>query len=202
MACHNPDFGVVFSDGCESRPLADGTRERVEGRVARKFVVLRPRPKMILAGTSSLTKWFDFAIYEAVRRFVEMHSQATFDDVRGAISSTVQEAFRGFNLPADPRLNLNLLGFDSEQQRVRCTLLAFRDCDCEESEHEAGASVSGFVEPEEGFARELLDRMCGEQTLEAACVAMQRLAVKISASRPEAVGPPYFFDVVTMEERA
>src|SRR6266566_1499691 len=95
---HNRDFGIVCSDGRASVLLPDGHRAAVPEENARKFIILRTNPGLVLAGSSSVSKWLDFSVCEAARRYVEDFPEATFDDVAMIIVPTIYEAQDAFHI--------------------------------------------------------------------------------------------------------
>jgi hypothetical protein len=105
---HTKDFGIVCSDGRVSLRLPDGRFRAVLNETVRKFIVLRASPALVLAGSSSISKWLDFSVCDAMRRFIENFPEASFDQVAGTIGPTVYEArsafriFSGAPRPAEP----------------------------------------------------------------------------------------------------
>jgi hypothetical protein len=112
LTYHNPTFGIVCSDGRVSRRKPDGSHEAVEGESARKFVVLRPG--LVLAGSSSVHKWLDYAIFDCVRRYVESVPDASFDAVAGFVALAVPNAEAAFGLSGGRGSR------SSESARLRC----------------------------------------------------------------------------------
>src|SRR5260370_24114316 len=98
LTYHNQRFGIVCSDGRVSMTLADGRRVAVPQETVRKFVVLRADPGLVLAGSSSISRFLDFSIYEAMRRRIEVFPEATFDQVGATIGPTVYEARTEFGI--------------------------------------------------------------------------------------------------------
>ncbi len=88
--------------------LPSGKRAAVHRESVRKFIVLRTSPGLVLAGSSSIAKWLDFSVCDAVRRYVEDFPAASFDQVARIIGPTVSEArtafrvFSGTPRPTEP----------------------------------------------------------------------------------------------------
>jgi hypothetical protein len=223
---YTKDFGIVCSDGRVSVTLPDGRHAAVPHKIVRrKFIILRADPGLVLAGSSSISKFLDFSIYEAVRRYVEDFPEASFDQVSGIIGPTVYEARAEFGISdarpskvrrfladkffrgpwASPKFLdstdgnfLNLLGYDRAQMRVRNRTFSCTDR-CQESEQDSGVTISGFVDPERAFefAGELLELIGRQPTPKVIMEAMLSIAADISALLPETIGPPYTFHIVT-----
>jgi hypothetical protein len=105
---HCQHWGIVCSDGRVSLELPSGKRAAVPRESLRKFIVLRASPGLVLAGSSSIGKWLDFSVCDAVRRYVEDFPAASFDQVARIIGPTVFEArtafrvFTGSPRPTEP----------------------------------------------------------------------------------------------------
>jgi hypothetical protein len=210
LTYHCKDFGIVCSDGKVSEPLPGG-HYATRKEIARKFRVLRTRPGLVLAGTSSIAAWLDFAVYDAAARHVEDFSEASFDDVSRIIAPTVLEARAAFHIVRSltapsviPKFFrstdgnfLNLLGYDRKQGRVRNRTFACMDrcCECEQ---DSGVTISGFLEPDEAWAQagKLLELIGSERTPKVIQGTMLSLAAEISALLPETIGPPYSCHIV------
>ncbi len=199
LAFHNPDFGVVCTDGRVSQRHPDGSHTAVPGEVGRKSVALKP--DLIFAGSSSWSKELDYYIFGRVQELVQAYPALSFAEIASAIPTVVASAYARFPIPPETKINLILLGYDASEERVRNMALAFTDGACERSEYDSGAVASGFVEPEEGIGRKILDGMGDERTINAAHTAMAALAAQLAESRPNVIGPPYFFHVVERNEK-
>jgi hypothetical protein len=177
---HNKDFGVVCSDGRVSVRLRDGRPRALQQETAKKFIVLRRSPDVILCGTSSHSKLLDFSVHAAVRRYVTVNPEASFDQVASVIAPTFHETLdalgivNGAHRPpggklgekiyrflvgrfpekffdSSDRLNLNLLGYDPGRMRVRNRVFSCTCSSCDEWEHESGVTISGFLDSDEGI---------------------------------------------------
>src|SRR5882724_3147994 len=213
---HNREFGIVCSDGRVSKSLRNGfwykllgprmvrpRRVAIEGETARKFAVLSSSPGLVLAGGSSFSRLLDWAVFEGVRHQYENLPEASFDGVAAMVESAMNEAWGAFSIPSSELMNLSLLGYDSVQMRVRCRTFGRKGRHREVSESEAAASVGGAVEGKgEIFGNQLVDLMGDVHSAETARKAMLTLAADLSASRPEVIGPPYSFAIVTQREIA
>jgi hypothetical protein len=204
--------------------LPDGRMATVAGEKVRKFVILRGEPALVLAGTSSLSKWLDFSIYDSIRRYVEDFPESSFDEAARIVGPTCYEARAAFRLFSGARRPmqaaswagkmrrffarskffdgtdgnfLNLLGFDRGQMRVRNRTFSCTDR-CVEHEQEYGATISGDLDSEEAwiFAGKLLE-LVGSGHPQAVVEALLSIAAEIAASHPETIGPPYYFRMVT-----
>ncbi len=217
MLYHSRRFGVVGCDGRIStkrykpwsrlKPWERPHLVALPERIARKFVILRPSPGLVLAGTGSYSAYCDYAVYETVRQHVDVFPNATFDQIAEIIPRTVREASAALQAPRDSHMNLSLMGFDQIQGRVRlraftCTPRSHHETD----ECEAGATVTGSLKAEAGeaelFGNRLFELIDGEYSPESVQRAMLSLGAEISASRPEVIGPPYSFAIVTQREIA
>ena len=198
LAYHNPDFGVVCTDGRVSQRQPDGSHTAVPDEVGIKFAVLRHN--LILAGSSSWCGALDLWISGRMREIVEAYPTMSFAEIASALPVVVASARRLFPIPPGTVINLILMGYDPTKERVRNISFAFTDGACEQCERNSGAVASGFVEPEEEIGRKILDGMGEERTIEAARASMGALAQKIAESRPNVIGAPYFFHVVSPDE--
>ncbi|PYT48484.1 MAG: hypothetical protein DMG44_14425 [Acidobacteria bacterium] len=224
---HSKDFGIVCSDGRVSVRHPDGHYAARPKETARKFKVLRASPGLVLAGSSSVSKFLDFSVYDAVRRYVEKFPEASFDQVAGIIVPTVHAAALSYAkevgksagkayrflvskflrarsarpklFDSTDRVNLNLLGYDRERRRVRNRIFCCTDRSSDEWEHDSGVAIIGDVDSEEGIAAgdKLLELIGRDRTPQAVAKAMLSLAAEISASHPETIGPPYSFHLIT-----
>jgi hypothetical protein len=223
---HNKDFGVICSDGRVSQLLPDGRRAAKPKETAIKFVVLRASPGLVLAGSSTVSQWLDLTVYRDVHRYVEKFPEASLDQVAGIIAPTVHTAALSYakevgklrrkifrllvvilRAPfASPkifgtgdRVNLNLLGYDRAKMRVRNRVFSCTAHSPEQWERDDGVTISGDVSTEEGdfFGDKLLELIGNEYTPKSVAEAMLSIAAEISALRPETIGPPYSFVVVT-----
>src|SRR6267378_5858258 len=95
---HNGEFGIVCSDSRVSMLLPDGRHAAMPGETARKFIILREAPGLVLVGTSSISRWLDFSVYGALRNYVEYFPEASFDQVAGIVGPTVYEARAEFGV--------------------------------------------------------------------------------------------------------
>ena len=100
---HNGEFGIVCSDSRVSMLLADGRHAAMPGETARKFIILREAPGLVLVGTSSISRWLDFSVYGALRNYVEYFPEASFDQVAGIVGPTVDEARAEFGVLSGAR---------------------------------------------------------------------------------------------------
>ncbi len=198
LAYHNKDFGVVYTDGRVSQRQPDGSCVAVPGEVGRKSVALKP--DLILAGSSSWSWQLDYYIFGRVQELVQAYPALSFTEIASAIPAFVASADVCFPIPPKTKINLILLGYDAVEGRVRNRAFAFTDSACEQSEYDSGAVASGFIEPEEKIGRKILDGMGYERTVDAAREAMGVLAQQLAESRPNVIGPPYFFHVVERRE--
>ncbi len=208
---HEKEFGIVCSDGRVSERMPSG-RYAVRKETARKFEVLRARPGLVLAGTSSISSWLDFAVYDAVRRYAEDFPEATFDQVARIIGPAVYEARAAFRVvrclsapSAIPKFfrstdgsSLNLLGYDRERMRVRNRVFSCT-AHYDEWERENGVTIIGDVDADEGweFAGKFLELVGRDHRPKVIVESMLSIAAEISASHPETIGAPYFFHLVT-----
>jgi hypothetical protein len=206
----------------------DGHYVAMPQESAQKFIVLRGNPALVLAGTSSHSKKLDFSVHGRVCRYVENFPEASFDQVASVIVPTMHETLGalgiqnvarrppmgkcgekiyGFLVGRFPkkffdstdRMNLNLLGYDREQTRVRNRVFSITANGCDESELPSGATISGFLDPQEGilFTDKLLELIGRERTPQSVAKAMLELAAEISESHRETIGGPYFLHIVT-----
>src|SRR5882762_6601252 len=198
LAYHNENFGVVCTDGRVSIRLPDGSQVASPGEVGRKSAALKP--DLILAGSSSWSAELDYYIFGRMRELVQDYPALSFAEIASAIPEVVASAYTLFPIPPETKINLILLGYDAHTQRVRNAAFAFIDGACEQSEYDSGVVASGFIEPEEEIGRKILDGMGGERTIVAAQTAMTVVAQNLAESRPNVIGPPYFFHVVERHE--
>ena len=92
LAYHNPDFGIVCTDGRVSRRLFDGRAVAVSGKVGKKFAALRH--DLILAGSSSWGARFDLIILSRMQELVEVNPSLSFAEIASAIPAIVASAGR------------------------------------------------------------------------------------------------------------
>lgn len=227
---HERECAIVLCDSRVSKRLPNGHCSAVAEETVKKFVVLRARPGLVLAGTSSFGKWLDFAVFEGIRRCVEDFPDASFDQVARMIGPVVFEARAAFGISGSgascataplpwarkflrarraarnsrgmPDGNfLSLVGFDRGQMRVRNRTFACTDS-CSEQESSSGITISGFPSSEEAWALagKFLDLLGRDHSPKATLDAMLAVASEISATYPEAIGPPYFLHIVTKGE--
>jgi len=83
--------------------LPDGRHAAMPGETARKFIILREAPGLVLVGTSSISRWLDFSVYGALRNYVEYFPEASFDQVAGIVGPTVDEARAEFGVLSGAR---------------------------------------------------------------------------------------------------
>jgi hypothetical protein len=198
LAYHNEEFGVACTDGRVSIRLPDGNHVASPGEVGRKSIVLKP--DLILAGSSSWSAVLDLYIFGRMRELVQDYPARSFAEIASELPAVVASAYALFPIPPQTKINLILLGYDADERRVRNAAFAFTDGACERSEYDSGAVASGFIESEEGINRKILDGMGDERTIVAAQTAMTVVAQNLAESRPNVIGPPYFFHVVERHE--
>ena len=166
LAYHNPDFGVVCTDGRVSRRLFDGRAVAVSGKVGKKFAVLRH--DLILAGSSSWSAQFDLLFLGRMQELVEVNPSLSFTEIASAIPAIVASAGTSIPIPPKATTSVILLGYDTEERRVRNVAFAFNGEECKRSEHDSGAVAAGFIEPQEGIGQKILEGMGDERTIESA----------------------------------
>lgn len=206
MTYHNEDFAVVGSDSRVS--IRQDGKDVALPCSAKKFVVLRP--DLVLAGSSSLSAVFDRAVFEHMLKFVELLPAASFEGVVAELRRAVPQVEAALaDWPAwvqlvasDPdghAFVVAVVGYDRAQRRVRKRVFELRDGVLEESEHISGATASGFIELEDRVSQRMLASMGAERNPVAAERAMRIVAAEVAATRPELIGPPYSFHLITGE---
>lgn len=197
LAYHNPDFGVVCTDGRVSQRQPDGSLTAVPGEVAKKFAVLKPG--LVVAGSSSHSGGFDRHVFGKIQELVRQEPDMSFDEVVSIIPHVVAYTktalSAAFGLTFDEtHLGVVLMGLD--RGWVRNRVFTFTGDFCDWSEHESGCSAAGFIEKDEEVPRRLKDRLDDPRTIEGVTGAMFSLAAEIAYDRPNVIGAPFFMEVV------